>query len=101
MKKHVYAEILKINSTPKIMVTNTIKRTGNVYIKPVDSNIKTAIMQSNLNVVTQTTIKPKVLIYNVDSEHTAEELIDVLYIKIQNLEIPLMTNKTPSLKYHI
>jgi hypothetical protein len=33
-------------------------------------------MQNNLCVVTQTTIKSKVLIYNVDSEHTAEESID-------------------------
>jgi hypothetical protein len=53
MKKHAYAEILKRNPTSKIMIINTIKITGDIYIKLVESGTRTAIMQSNLNFVNQ------------------------------------------------
>jgi hypothetical protein len=44
MKKHTYADILKRNPTPKLMIANTIEWTGDIYIKPADSNIITAIV---------------------------------------------------------
>jgi hypothetical protein len=70
--------MLKRNPTPKIMVTNTIKRTGDIYIKPADSNIRAAIVQKDLNVFIRISLKLNILIYNVDSEHMTEEHIDDL-----------------------
>jgi hypothetical protein len=84
------------------MITNTVKRTGDIYIKPEYSNTRTTVMKSNLNVVTQTTIKLKVLIYNVDREHTAEELIyDLIHQNSELRDTSNDQNTTPSLKDHL
>lgn len=76
--KQAYSEFFKNNPTPKIMIINTIKKTEDIYIKPTDSKTRTAIIQSNLEFIAQTTLKPKILIYNVKNELTEEELIEDL-----------------------
>jgi hypothetical protein len=77
LKRKTFAEILKRNSTLHIAVTRTIRGTGDIFIKP-ESNTRSAIVQNNLRVIIQSPLKPKVLIYNVDSDHTTENLIDNL-----------------------
>jgi hypothetical protein len=78
LKRKAYSEILKINHTPNIVVTRTVKGTGDISIKPIDSYTRAVIVQSNLPVIIQTQLKPKVLIYIVDSYLTAKDLIDYL-----------------------
>ena len=78
LKKQAYSEILKNNPRPNIVMTNTIKRTGDIYIKPADRNTREALLKSNLEVVEQKTLKPKLLVYNVDSELTGVEVVEDL-----------------------
>jgi hypothetical protein len=63
-----------------------VKDTGDIYIKPVDFATREAIVKSKLSIIVQTPTKSKVLIYNVYSELTAEELIENLIRKNEDLK---------------
>jgi hypothetical protein len=62
-----------------------VKDTGDIYIKPADFVTREAIVKSKLSIIVQTSTKPKILIYNVDSVLAVEELIENLIRQNEDL----------------
>lgn len=97
---NIWVEIKSKNSKPKLN-NNTLK-TGDIYLKPNDEATREAIAQiKNHQLTEEHTLKPKILIFNIDKNLNKAEIIKAILeqndlpLNVQKEDINLLTSRTP------